>query len=66
MTAALISGAIAWAAIGAMLWFIFGPLMNDQPVGRALVAIFWPFGLVGLIALAFVEALTDAAGSGKP
>jgi hypothetical protein len=66
MTAALIFAAIAWAVIGAMLWFIFGPLMDDQPIGRALAAIFWPFGLVGLIALAFVEALTEAAGSSKP
>ena len=49
-----------------MLWFIFGPLMNDQPIGRALAAMFWPFGLVGLIALAFVEALTDAARSDRP
>jgi hypothetical protein len=66
MTATLIFAAIAWAVIGAMLWFIFGPLMNEQPIGRALAAIFWPFGLVGLIALAFVEALTDAARSDKP
>ena len=65
MTPALIFAAIAWAAIGAMLWSIFGPLMSDQPVGRALAAIFWPFGLVGLIALAFVEALTDAARSDR-
>lgn len=66
MTAALIFVVIAWTVIGAMLWFIFGPMMNDQPVGRALAAVFWPFGLVGLIALALVEALTDAAGGDKP
>lgn len=59
MSAALILGGIVWAAIAAMLWFILGPLMNDQPIGRVLVALFWPLALVSLIALAFVEALTD-------
>ncbi|MBA4781168.1 hypothetical protein [Blastomonas sp.] len=59
MSPALILGGMVWAVIAAMLWFIFGPLMRDEPIGRALVALFWPFALVALIALAFVEALTD-------
>ncbi|MDM7928665.1 hypothetical protein [Blastomonas fulva] len=66
MTAALILGAIAWAVIAAMLWFIFGPLLDDQPVARALVALFWPIALVAMIALCFIEALTDAVGDSQP
>lgn len=60
MTAALILGAIAWTVIAAMLWFIFGPLLSDRPVARALAALFWPLALVSMIALAFVEALADS------
>lgn len=59
MSAALILGGTVWTIIAVMLWFIFGPLMRYQPIGRALVAVFWPLALVALIALAFVEALTD-------
>lgn len=61
MTPALILGGLAWAAIAAALWFIFGPLMGDKPLVRALVAVFWPLALVALIALCFVEALADAS-----
>lgn len=66
MTAALILGAMAWAVIGAMLWFIFGPLMHDRPIARTLVAVFWPLALVAMIALCFVEALTDAVDDPAP
>lgn len=66
MTATLILGGLAWTVIGAMLWFIFGPLMNDRPFARSLVALFWPFALAGMIALCFVEALTDAVGDSAP
>jgi hypothetical protein len=66
MTAAMILAAIAWAVIGAMLWFIFGPLLNDRPVTRALVALFWPIALVAMIAQCFIEALADAVGGRVP
>ncbi|MGQ2942693.1 MAG: hypothetical protein ACT6Q7_01695 [Blastomonas fulva] len=61
MSAALILGGMAWAVIAAMLWFIFGPMLDDRPIERALVALFWPIALVAMIALAFVEALTEGA-----
>ena len=60
MSAALILGGLFWAVIAAMLWFIFGPLMHDRPVARALVALLWPLALVAMIALCFIEALTDS------
>lgn len=66
MSAALIILGLAWAVIAVMLWFIFGPLMRDKPIGRALVALFWPFGLVALIALAFVEAVIDPCLDREP
>lgn len=66
MTAAFILGAMAWCVIGAMLWFICGPLLGDRPVARAVVALFWPLALVAMIALAFVEALTDSCSDRLP
>lgn len=66
MTATLILGGLAWAIIAAMLWFIFGPLLYDRPFARAMVALFWPIALVAMIALCFVEALTDAVGDSAP
>lgn len=66
MTATMILGGLAWAVIGAMLWFIFGPLMNDRPVARTLVALLWPIALVAMIALCFVEALTDSCEDRVP
>lgn len=66
MSAILIIGVLAWAVIAAMLWFIFGPLLNDKPIARALVALFWPIALVAMIALCFIEALTDAVGDAAP